>query len=51
MIGIQNPSSADKESWIQYLESGIHSVEFRIQDCLGFSYMGRLFVYKNNSNH
>ena len=38
-IGIPNPSSTDKESRIQYLESGIHGVEFRIQDCLGFSYM------------
>ena len=26
---------------IQYLESGIHGVESRIQDCLGFPYMGR----------
>ena len=31
--GIQNPSSTDK--------SGIHSVEARIQDCLGFPYAGR----------
>ena len=40
MIGIQNPSSTDKESKIQYLESGIHGMESRIQDCLGFLYMG-----------
>ena len=40
MIGIWNPSSTDKESKIQYLESGIHGVESRIQDCLGFLYMG-----------
>ena len=34
-IGIRNPlSSTDRESGIQYLESGIHSVESRIQDCL-----------------
>ena len=33
-IGIQNPSSTDKESDIQDQES-------RIQDCLGFCYMGR----------
>ena len=36
-----------KESGIQYLESGIYGVESRIQDCRGFSYMGRadsLFV-------
>ena len=29
MIGIQNPSSTDRESRIQYLESRIHSVESR----------------------
>ena len=27
------------ETGIQYLESGIHGVESRIQDCLGFPYM------------
>ena len=26
---------------IQYLESGIHIVESKIQDCLGFAYMGQ----------
>ena len=31
--GMQNPSSTDK--------SGIHSVDARIQDCLGFSYARR----------
>ena len=36
MSGIQHPSSTDKESTIQYLESGIHGVESRIQDCLEF---------------
>ena len=37
-IGIQNPSStALTKTRIQYLESGIHGVESRIQDCLGFS--------------
>ena len=41
-IGIWNPSSTDKENGIQYLETGIHGVESRIQDCLGFPYMGRL---------
>ena len=30
-----------KKSGIQYLESGIHGVESRIYDCLGFPYMGR----------
>ena len=37
-VGIWNVSSTDKESGIQYLESGIHGVESRIQDCLGFPY-------------
>ena len=40
-IGIRNPSSTDKESGIQYLESRIHSVESRIEDFLGLPYMGR----------
>ena len=47
--GIRNPdfwnpqySSRNPESTgIQYLESGIRSVECRIQDCPGFFYMGR----------
>ena len=34
--GIRNPTYA-----IQYLESGIQGVESRIQDCLGFPYVGR----------
>ena len=38
---IQNPNSTDKEYRIQYLESGIYGEESRIQDCLGFAYMGR----------
>ena len=33
-IVIGNPSSTDM-SVIQYLESGIHGLESRIQDCLG----------------
>ena len=37
-IGNRNPSSAD----MAYLESRIHGVESRIQDCFGFPYMGRL---------
>ena len=45
-IGIRNPNSINKESRIQYLESGICGVESRIQDCLGFSYMGRLVSLK-----
>ena len=40
-IGIWDPGSTDKESRIQYLESGIHGVESRIQDGLGFLYMWR----------
>ena len=36
---IQNPGSTHKESWIQYLESGIHGVESRIQYCVGFRCM------------
>jgi len=35
-IEIQDLSSTEKESGIQYLESGIHGVESRIEDCLGF---------------
>ena len=40
-IGIHNPSSTDKESGIQYVESRIHSVESRNKDFLGLPYMGR----------
>ena len=40
-IRIQNLSSTDKETRIQYLESGIESVESRIQDCRRFRYMGQ----------
>ena len=36
------PSSTDKDTRIQYLESGTDSVESRIQDCLGIPYMGRI---------
>ena len=32
---------------IQYLESGIHIVKSKIQDCLGFAYMGQ----KKSSAH
>ena len=39
MIEIRNPSYTGKESEIQYLESRIHSVESRIQDCLAFPYI------------
>ena len=45
--GIRNPSTTDKESTgIQYLESGIHGVESRVQieDCLRFPHMGRTFL-------
>ena len=42
-IGILNPSSTEKdlESGNWNPESRIHDVESRIQDCLGFLYMGR----------
>ena len=33
-IGIWNPSATDRESRIQHLKFGIHSMEFRIQSCL-----------------
>ena len=36
-----NPESTVLESGIQYPESGIHSMESRIQDCPGFPYKGR----------
>ena len=48
---IRNPTNAwnpeSKFRWstktgIQYLESGIHGVESRIQNCPGFPYMGRI---------
>ena len=35
-VGIQNPSSTDKESGIQYLKSGMLSVESRIQIVLDY---------------
>ena len=34
--------STAKGSGLQYLESGIHSVESRIQDCLGFPHIERI---------
>ena len=39
IIGFWNQRSTDKKSRIQYLESGIHSVESRAWDSIGFSYM------------
>ena len=41
-----NPESTVLESGIQYPESGIHSMESRIQDCPGFPYMGRCIPLK-----
>ena len=38
---IRNPSSPDKESESSTWESGIHRMESRIQDYLGFPYTGR----------
>ena len=56
MQGIRNPSSTDKNSGIQYLESRIHGVESRIQECLGFPYIGRndwsmVVLTSGNVNH
>ena len=58
MIGTHNPSFTDKD-WnpvpstsfpgLQFLESGIRDVESRIQDCLGFSFMGRLVSLNNET--
>ena len=39
-FGNRNPSSADKEYETQHLESGIHAVEFRIQDYLTWGSFG-----------
>ena len=36
-----NPYSLDKKCGIQFLESGIRSLEFTIQDRLGFPHMGQ----------
>ena len=44
-IGIGQPRSTDKESGFWCLESGIHSVESRIQDCLGLPYIVRYFFF------
>ena len=38
-IGFRNQRSTDKISRIQYLQSGIHSVESRVRDSIRFSYM------------
>ena len=50
--GIRNPTNKLEsriqvlltKTGIEYLESGIHSVEFTIQDCLGFPHIGRNFT-------
>ena len=39
--GMRDPCSADRESGIQYPESGIQCVGCRIQDCLGSPYIGQ----------
>ena len=44
-----NPESTVLESGIQYLGSGIRSMEFRIQDCPAFPYMGREAVVYSDS--
>ena len=38
-IEIREPTST--EAGIQYLDSEVHGVESKIQDCLAFPYMGR----------
>ena len=40
-FGIRNPRIQNPNFTVKYLESGIHSVESRIQDCPGLPYMGR----------
>ena len=39
--GIRNLSFIDKECGFQYLESGIHSVQSSIHDCLELANMGQ----------
>ena len=39
--GIRNLSFTDKECGLQYLESGIHSVQSSIHDCLELANMGQ----------
>ena len=41
---IRNSISAEKEYRIQYVESGIHGLESRIQDCTEFSYKRRVIA-------
>ena len=48
--GIRDPCSTDRESGIQYPESGIQCVGSRIQECLGFPYMGRYLCRGLTSN-
>ena len=48
-IVIQIPSSTDKESRIQYLESRIQGVKSGIKECLGFPYVGWSFVFPISS--
>ena len=51
-FGIRNPTNKLEsriqvlltKTGIEYLESGIHSVESTIQDCLGFPHMDRNFL-------
>ena len=47
---IRNPSSTNKESEIYCLESGIHSMESRIQDCLAFPYTNELLCRRQRTN-
>lgn len=43
-IGIRNPTSIDTESVIQYLRSGIHREESRMQNSLGFPCMRQTYA-------
>ena len=53
--GIRNPTKdwnpiqgSSRKDWNQCLESGIHGVESRIQDCLGFPNMRRKAAHVKN---
>ena len=43
IMGIQNPRSTDKDWKSPVFKLWFHGMESRIQDCLGFLYMGRCF--------
>ena len=58
--GVQNPSNNDWNTESKFhqqilesstLESGIHGVESRIQDCPGFPYMGQCFWFRGENRN